>query len=171
VSELEQLAERFGNDCLQAFSAHCRGRLQLARGDARAALGPLRRAFFIWQRIGAPYHEACLQADLATAYEALGDHEGCQAARATATETFELLGAKPDVEALTSASPKTGFGLTPRELEVLRRVAAGKTNKEAAVELGLSERTVDRHVSNIFRKLDVTTRAAATAVALKNALV
>jgi DNA-binding CsgD family transcriptional regulator len=171
VSELEQLAERFSNDCLHAFSAHARGRWQLAGGDARAALGPLRRAFFIWQRIGAPYYEALVQADLATACDALGDREGSQGARDTARKTFELLGAKPDLEALSSTPAKAGFGLTPRELQVLRLVAAGMTNKEAAVQLGLSERTVDRHVANIFRKLDVTTRAAATAAALKHALV
>jgi DNA-binding CsgD family transcriptional regulator len=171
VTELEQLAEQLNNDCLHAFSAHSRGRLHLAGDDALAALGPLRKGFFIWQRIGAPYHEARLQADLARAYDALGDHEGCRTARDTARKTFELLGAKPDLEALNSTSATTGSGLTTRELDVLRLIAAGKTNKEAANELGLSERTVDRHVSNIFRKLDVTTRAGATAAALKRALV
>ena len=70
------------------------------------------------------------------------------------------------------SSPATDcYGLTPRELEVLRRVAAGATNKSIAAELVLSERTVDRHVSNIFAKLRVTSRAAATAYAYEHRLV
>jgi DNA-binding NarL/FixJ family response regulator len=62
-------------------------------------------------------------------------------------------------------------GLTARELQVLSLVAAGQTNKTIASELVLSERTVDRHVSNIFTKLGVSSRTAATAYAYKHQIV
>ena len=95
---------------------------------------------------------------------------------------FVRLGARPDLavlqaleEALDSPAvgrpPRSAHGRTARELQVLRLVAQGKTNKAIAGELGLSEKTVDRHVSNIFNKIDVSTRAAATAYAYEHKLV
>lgn len=88
---------------------------------------------------------------------------------------FERLGAAPDLARIEgmSQSEWSGrpHGLTARELQVLRLVAAGKTNKAVAAELSLSERTIDRHVSNIFNKLDVPTRAAATGYAYRHKLI
>jgi DNA-binding NarL/FixJ family response regulator len=91
-----------------------------------------------------------------------------------ARTVFEELGAGPDLtrvdSLVTSAPSKNSHGLSARQLEVLRHVAGGKTNKEIATELVLSERTIERHVSNIFAKLGVSTRAAATAFAYEHQL-
>jgi DNA-binding NarL/FixJ family response regulator len=158
-------------DVLHAMAARALGALRLAEGDAPGALAPLRAAFETWRRLGAPYLAARVRVDLAEACRALGDLEGaeleCRAARAC----FEKLGARHDLARLGGASaPPAPGGLSARELEVLRLVAAGKTNKTIAAELSLSEKTVDRHVSNIFVKLDVSSRAAATAYAYQHKL-
>ena len=110
---------------------------------------------------------------MSEAYRAFGDEEGTRLELDAARVAFERLGALPDLERvrrLARSGPRDACGLTERELEVLRGVAAGKSNKTMASELGLSERTIDRHVSNIFSKLDVRTRAAATARAYQEAL-
>jgi DNA-binding NarL/FixJ family response regulator len=105
----------------------------------------------------------------------LGDEDSAALELGSARAVFKQLGAVPDVAQVDSLSPTTAdrdtHGLSPRELEVLRFVAAGETNKAIAAELVLSERTVDRHVSNIFTKLRVTSRAAATAYAYEHHLV
>jgi DNA-binding CsgD family transcriptional regulator len=158
---------------LAALAAQGRGRIHLADGDAQAALGPLRRAFWVWQKIGAPYPAARVRVDLGRACETLGD--GARLEREMARAVFEELGARPDLEALASRIPPTApaptHGLTQRELQVLRSVATGKTNKAIARELFLSEKTVDRNVSNIFVKANVASRAAATAWAYERHLV
>jgi ATP/maltotriose-dependent transcriptional regulator MalT len=177
--ELEQTAARLGTDVLGAIAAHARAEICLAEGQAQAAVTPLRRAFGVWQQLGAPYLAARLRMPLARACAMLGDVEGAQLELEAARETFEALGAAPDLAALRALRasfervPKVRgrrFGLTERELQVLRLVAAGKTNKEIARELALAEKTVDRHLSNIFAKVDVSTRAAATAFAYRHAL-
>jgi DNA-binding NarL/FixJ family response regulator len=109
------------------------------------------------------------------ACRAVGDEEGCRLESEAAKQVFRDLGAAPDLASLDAAgnrspSPRP-HGLTPRELEVLRLVASGKTNKAIAAELFLSEKTIDRHLSNIFDKLDVSSRAAATAFAYEHRLV
>ena len=112
---------------------------------------------------------------MAMACRAFGDDEGAALELDAARAVFDRLGAAPDLVRLDSlkkdAPPDRPHGLTPRELQVLRLVAAGKTNKAIAAELVLSERTVDRHVSNIFNKLDVPSRAAATAYAYRHKLI
>jgi DNA-binding NarL/FixJ family response regulator len=150
----------------------------LAEGDALTAMGPLRRAFEAWQGIGAPYIAARIRVSLARACRSVGDLEGAELELEAAREVFERLGAAPDLASLSGEVPAAGDrpraaagGLTPRELEVLRLVARGLTNKLIASELFLSEKTVDRHVSNIFGKIGVTTRAAATAFAYEKKLV
>jgi DNA-binding NarL/FixJ family response regulator len=109
------------------------------------------------------------------ACRALGDEEGARLDLDAARALFEQLGAAPDLarlDSLTRIAPRGhGHGLTPRELQVLRLVAAGKTNRAIAADLRLSEKTVDRHVSNIFTKLDVASRAAATAFAYEHQLI
>ena len=174
-ARLDEIAASFATDVIGALAAQGRGRIHLAEGDAQAALGPLRRAFWVWQKIGAPYPAARVRVDLARACQALGDGEGARMELEAARAVFEELGAVPDLAALgtaTVASPaKPPHGLTQRELQVLRFVAAGKPNKLIARELFLSEKTIDRHLSNIFVKLNVGSRTAATAWAYEHDLV
>jgi len=178
ADELDALATRFGMEALVAMAAHAKGAVALAEGDARTALEALRSAQEAWQGLGAPYVGARIRLLVARAFYALGDHEGAALEIAAARKVFSQLGAAPDVaatDALIAASagaaarpPRAPHGLSTRELEVLRLVASGKTNKAIAGELFLSEKTVDRHVSNIFVKIDVSSRAAATAWAFKH---
>jgi ATP/maltotriose-dependent transcriptional regulator MalT len=173
--ELEAIAAALGTEALVALAAHARAALLLHAEDAQAALGPLRRAFFVWQTMGAPYAAAKVRVDLARACEALGDGEGAALERAAARATFSELGAALDLANLAPApralNPARAHGLTERELQVLRLLATGGTNKAVAQKLGLSEKTVDRHVSNIFGKLGVASRAAATAYAYEHGLI
>jgi DNA-binding NarL/FixJ family response regulator len=174
-AELDQLSERFESEVLAAIAAHARGSVLLARGEAGRALDALRPALAEWQRECAPYLAARVRVSVGLACRALGDEDGAALELAAARKVFEELGAKPDLARLPAASvPERGErpdGLTARELEVLGLVAAGKTNKVIARELFLSEKTVDRHVSNIFLKLGVSSRAAATAYAYTHKLV
>ncbi|HEY7371973.1 MAG TPA: LuxR C-terminal-related transcriptional regulator [Polyangia bacterium] len=173
--ELERIAADFGTDVLGAMAAHARGAVALAEGQPGAALEPLRRAFRIWHQVGAPYIAARLRVLLSRASRALGDRDTAALELDLAREVFERLGAAPDLGALRagdgSGAAGTPGNLSRRELEVLRLVASGKTNKSIAKQLFLSEKTVDRHVSNIFAKANVTSRAAATAFAYQHGLV
>ena len=112
---------------------------------------------------------------MAIASRNIGDDDTAELELSTARRTFERLGAVVDaarVDDLTRhATPKRLGQLTKRELEVLSLVATGKTNRAIAAALRLSEKTVARHVSNIFTKLDLSSRAAATAYAYRNRLV
>jgi DNA-binding NarL/FixJ family response regulator len=109
------------------------------------------------------------------ACRALGDEDGAGLELAAARSAFQRLGATPDLERIdqliTHGAPKNRQRLTPRELQVLRLVAGGETNRAIAAQLCISEKTVDRHVSNIFTKLDVSSRAAATAFAIRHNLI
>jgi len=173
-AELTETASRFDAEVLGAMAAHARGAMCLADRDPRGALAPLRDAFEVWQRVGAPYLAARVRVLLAEACQAAGDHEGAALERDAARTVFTELGAAPDLARLEAlAHPTRGerpHGLTPRELEVLRLVAAGGTNKAIAKQLFVSEKTIDRHVSNIFSKLNVPSRAAATAYAYEHEL-
>lgn len=173
VRELEALAQRHRTDALQPMAAQARGAWALAAGDAAAALAALRGAFQAWQSVGAPYEAARVRVLISQACRSLGDEDAFRLERAAAMAVFEQLGARPDLERLAQPDPAAGakYQLSARELQVLRLVAAGKTNKEIAAELHLSNRTVDRHVGNIFGKLDVPSRAAATAYAWRHQLV
>lgn len=173
--ELEEIAACFHAGVLDAMTAHARGAVELAEANAQAALGSLRHAWHAWQQIGAPYEIARVRALAGLACRVLGDDEGGELEMEAARAAFEGLGAAPDLARIASlmqtASSSPSHGLTARELQVLRLVAAGKTNRAIATELFLSERTIDRHVSNIFVKLDVPSRAAATAYAYEHELV
>jgi DNA-binding CsgD family transcriptional regulator len=173
--ELEDIARSFDTGVPDAIAAQARGAVDLAEGDAQAALGSLRRAFEVWQRIQAPYAAARVRVLIGVACRALGDEDGADLEFDAARSIFEHLGAAPDlarIDSLTKgvASSNT-HRLTPREVQVLRLVAAGKTNAAVAAELFLSERTVERHLSNIFTKLDLSTRTAATAWAYEHGLI
>jgi DNA-binding CsgD family transcriptional regulator/tetratricopeptide (TPR) repeat protein len=163
--ELRETAHTFDSDVLRAVVAQTDGAIALADGDARAALDPLRYAFEQWQRLEAPYEAARVRVLLGQACRALGDEETATLEHKAARSEFARLGARPDLARLdapsASAKPTPGHPLTARELQVLRLISSGCTNKEIATELCLSERTIDRHVSNILNKLDAPTRGAA----------
>ena len=173
--ELQEIAQSFHTAVLDAMAAQARGELELAEGDAQAALDSLRRAWTVWQQIEAPYLAARVRVLVGRACRALGDDEGCALEIEAARAVFEQLGAAPDlarIDALMRGGPPAHpHGLTPRELQVLRLVATGKPNKAIANELFLSKKTIDRHVSNIFDKLDVASRSAATAYAYEHKLI
>jgi DNA-binding CsgD family transcriptional regulator len=171
--ELQALADAFDTDVLRAVAAQTQGALALARGDATAAVGPLRLAFDLWERLEAPYEAARVRVLAGEACRALGDDEAAVLSVEAARSVFLRLEARPDLARLdTALAPAPPPGpLTRRELEVLRLIAAGHTNKGIAGALCLSERTIDRHVSNILGKLDVPSRAAATAYACDHKLI
>ena len=173
--ELEDVARSFDTGVPGAMAVQARGAVELATGDAQAALGSLRHAFDVWQRIEAPYAIARVRVLLGVACRALGDEDGAALEIDAARSAFRRLGALPDLARIDAlASPFRScraHGLTPRELQVLRLVAAGETNKVIARKLSLSEKTIDRHVSNILNKLGVPTRTAATAFAFQRKLV
>jgi DNA-binding NarL/FixJ family response regulator len=135
----------------------------------------LRRAARAWQELDAPYDVARARELVGLACRAVGDEEGAALELEAARLTYEELGAARDLARLCALGHGEGVqgahGVTARELEVLRMVAAGRTNKAISAELVLSVRTVDRHVSNIFAKLGVSSRAAATTYAHEHGLV
>ena len=145
--------------------------VELAEGDARAALGSLRSAFAAWHRLQVPHAAACVRMLIGLACRTLGDEETAGLELGAARVAFQQLGAAPDLARLDScqsrASSPQRWHLTPRELQVLRQVAAGKTNRAIAADLSLSERMIDRHVGNLLTKLDVPSRAAAAAYAYR----
>jgi DNA-binding NarL/FixJ family response regulator len=148
----------------------------LARGEGVTALSSLRAACGAWNELDAPFEAASTRVLLAAAYDLLDDSDAAVRERVAARACFERLGAVAALRALDTdsdiAAPHdTAHGLSPRELEVLELVAAGMTNRDIAGELFLSEKTVARHLSNIFTKLGISSRAAATAYAYEHDLV
>jgi len=175
--KLEALAADLDTDVVSAMAGHAAGAVRFAEGDGSSAIEPLRRAFRTWQKVGVPYLAARARLLLGRAFLCLGDRDGAALELEAAREVFQSLGAAPDtaeVDAIsvTGAVQRSDAPcLTPRELEVLRLVARGKTNKAIAAELRLSEKTVEHHVSHILTKLDVPTRAAATAYGYEHNLI
>ena len=170
LSELETTAATFGTASLRAAEQSTRGRLLLADGDPAATV-VLRQAVESWHGLGIPYEEATARTLLGQAMRAAGDERAATASFDTATRLFEQIGARLDArEALSESKPVLPAGLTEREAEVLRLVAGGLTNNEIATELFLSPKTVSRHLSNIFTKIGVSSRASATAFAVENHL-
>jgi DNA-binding CsgD family transcriptional regulator len=173
--ELEETAAGTESAMLGAIAARVRGAVELAEGDAGAALVSLRHAWQVWQELEAPYEAARARVFLGLACRALGDEDSAVLELGAARSVFEQLRASPDVERVDShlrrAPAADMHGLSPRELEVLRLVATGKTNREIASVLVVSEHTVARHVQNIFSKLGVSSRTAATAFAFERDLV
>jgi ATP/maltotriose-dependent transcriptional regulator MalT len=159
---------------LEAIAARVQGSVELAEGDARAALAALRRSSRLWQELDAPYEVARVRILIGLACRALGDEGVATMEIEAARGAFEQLAAAPDLtqlDSLTEVSPRDSHGLSARELEVLRLVAAGKSNREIATALVVSEHTVARHLQNIFSKLGVSSRTAATAFAFQHELV
>jgi DNA-binding CsgD family transcriptional regulator len=175
ANELTALAAGLDSALLDAVAAHATGGVLLAEGDAKLAVTELRRAWTACQELDAAYDAARVRVLIGLAYRALGDRDTAAMELDAARWVFRQLGATPDgvrVESLIrEAASRSAGGLTPREVEVLRLIAAGKTNRAIAVDLFLSERTVDRHVSNIFSRLGLSSRAAASAFAVEHDLV
>ena len=174
-SELGELAAEYESALLQAMAAQALGTVELAAGDPGAALVSLRQALHAWLELEAPYEAASTRVLVAQACQALGDLDAFTRELEAARNVFEDLQAVPDlarVDALTGgAETDARHGLSPRELEVLRLVATGKSNREIAGALVISEHTVARHVQNIFAKLGVPSRTAAGAFAFEHDLV
>ncbi|MDZ7676367.1 MAG: LuxR C-terminal-related transcriptional regulator [Acidimicrobiales bacterium] len=180
--ELEQLAVAAASTMLRTIAAQTRGSVLLAGGDAKTALGPLRDALEAWQELDAPYEVAQVRVLIAAACHQLDDSDRaaleCDAARvvfdalgaASALARLEELASSQTDTARSSTVEGRAVTITDRERDVLRLVAAGHTNKSIAAELAISEKTVERHLGNIFTKLDVSNRAAATAHAYDHGL-
>jgi DNA-binding CsgD family transcriptional regulator/tetratricopeptide (TPR) repeat protein len=173
--ELEAIASQTDIDMHRAWSTYARGVVDLADGLPAAAIPSLRDAFKLWQALGVPHEMARTRTSLARALLAVGDEDTASLEFEAARLTFADLGATPEMLEVDSVSGAREFGkthdMTPREVEVLRLLTTGDTNRSIAEKLVLSERTVDRHVSNIFAKLGVSTRSAATSHAYRHRLV
>jgi DNA-binding NarL/FixJ family response regulator len=174
ADELAKIAANLDAPLPRAVAAGARGAVLLAGGEARDALAALRQAWSAWQELEAPYEAARVRVLIGLALRELGDDDTAAMELDAARWVFRHLGAAPDlarVEALSrTAAVRAAGGLTARELQVLRLVAAGKTNRAIADDLIISERTVDRHVGNILTKLGLSSRSAATAYAYEHAL-
>jgi DNA-binding NarL/FixJ family response regulator len=168
--ELRELAQQYASPMLDAMVAYADGAVALADDDASSALARLRRAQRLWVELDAPYEVARARELISRACAALGDAESAALELAAARELYEQLGAEPDAARVT-ASSGARHGLSDRELEVLRLVASGKSNREIASALVISEHTVARHLQNIYAKLGLPSRAAATAFAFEHELV
>lgn len=180
ADELADIARAIDVPMLRAHSAYARGAVLVAAGDARAALPALRDACSTWQELRAPYQAAQSQVLIAAACRRLGDLDGWERELDAARATFTLLGAAPalarvaELAADAAGAERQGAGaggLTGREMQVLGLLATGMTNRDIAAELVISEKTVARHVSNIFAKLRVSSRSGATAYAYEHRLV
>jgi DNA-binding NarL/FixJ family response regulator len=165
LGDLDRIAAGSGAMYLRALAEQCAGAVLLADGDPAGALSRLRTACTLWRDLDAPYEAALTGAAIARACAALGDHDAARMQRSAAQAALDELGATGPMPA-----PAPGHPLSARELEVLRLLATGATNREIARRLVLSEKTVARHVSNIFAKLGLTSRAAATAYAYEHGL-
>ena len=176
VAEFKKTAQHLTTPVIEAELSAVQGALALWEGNPGAALPLLRRAAGTWQDQNAPHERATLNVLIGQACRALGDHDGARLEFSAAHDTFERLGARPDltrlarIVAATDAAPES-HGLTRREIDVLCLIAQGKANRAIANDLHLSERTVHRHVSNILTKLDVDSRTAAVAYAIKHRIV
>lgn len=175
TDELAAAARDHDAPVLHAVAGQAEGAVLLAEGDAAGALGVLRRAWTTWREIGAPYEAARVRVLIGLACRALGDEETAELEFDAARHVFQGLEARLDLERLAAMSQKQSpllpAGLTAREAEVLRLVAAGKTNHEIATVLVVSDHTVRRHLQNIFAKIGVSSRAAATTYAFQHHLV
>ncbi len=172
-SELERLVERYESGMLAAMAAYARGAVALAREDHATALASLRTAAESWRLLDAPYEVARTRELVGLACLSRGDDDTATLEFEAALEAYRGLRAAPDaarVRTHVGGSQASAHGLTPRELDVLRLVASGMSNREVAGELVISEHTVARHMQNIFAKLGVASRTAAVSFAFEHEL-
>jgi len=171
---LAQIAAGLEAPFLRALSAQASGAVLLHEGQPGAALALLRQAGSAWRELEAPYQAARARVQVGLACRALGDEDAAAMELDAARQVFQQLGAVPDIKLVSRLSApvpaETRTGLTVRERQVLGLIATGKTNRAIADELRISEKTVARHVSNIFTKLGLSSRAAATAYAYQHDL-
>jgi DNA-binding CsgD family transcriptional regulator len=174
ANELSKIAADLDTPFLHAVSASATGAVLLAENDTYSALIALRHAWKAWQEIEAPYEAARVRVLIGLSCRELGDEDTAEMELDAAGWVFQQLGATPDLARVEALSRKLTAnlvgGLTERELQVLRLIAAGKTNRAIAADLVISEKTVARHVSNIFTKLELSSRSAATAYAYEHDL-
>jgi DNA-binding CsgD family transcriptional regulator len=173
VRELHEIATAFGCAGMLAISAHAAGSVALAEDDPARAVAAIRPAIDMWTELGASYELARCRVILGEAQRSLGDERSARSELAAACDLFAEIGARPaefDTRRRLGHAESPG-GLTDREIQVLRSVAAGKSNAEVAAELVIAEKTVARHLSNIFTKLGVSSRTAAAAFAFEHGLV
>ena len=175
ADELSVISQRYDAPLLHSTSSRANGVVLLAEGEARRAMSDLRRSWEIWCELDAPYEAARTQVFMAQACAMMDDCDAARLELELACEVFQKLGAAHDFSRTRAISARTiakgESPLTAREVEVLKLIASGKTNRGIATALNISEKTVARHVSNIFNKLDLSSRAAATAFAYENQLV
>jgi DNA-binding NarL/FixJ family response regulator len=171
ATELAQVAETYPSEGFLAWAALATGVVLVERGQPAQALDPLRSALSRSEVMGARYDAATARAVLGRALSAMGDHQSAALELAAAREAYALLGAVPRLAELnTTATVSLPGGLTPREAEILAAIAEGLSNREVAGRLVISEKTVARHLANIFTKLDVSSRTAAAAWAYQHGL-
>jgi ATP/maltotriose-dependent transcriptional regulator MalT len=172
AEELASLASSIGAPALAAAAAQALGAVELAAGDASGALPYLRKAHQLWAQASAPYDGAVARLLVGRNLLALSDASSAERELTAARTVFRQVGAAPmaDLASALLAPASLPGGLTAREVEVLRLVASGRSNPQIAAELVLSEKTVARHLSNIFGKLDVGSRTAAAAYAFEHGL-
>lgn len=169
ASELSEIARDAGTPFLAAASAHASGAVLVADGDLAAAAIALRQACEIWRDLDVPYEHAQSCQLLALVCQRRGDLEGHRLEREAARTLLGRLDASPGPGGV--AAPQAAGALSDRELQVLRLLAEGRTNRAIAETLFISEKTVARHVSNIFNKVGVSSRTSATAWAFQHHLI
>lgn len=178
ADELRTIADTSPSEVLRAMSAHAVGAALLGEGEPAGALGHLRAAHRTWTRMHLPFETARTSVLLGLGCLSLGDHASAEIAFDNAASIFVTLGARPDADRLRALRPSAASssgaevdaGLSAREVEVLAHVAAGRTNREIAAALTISQHTVGRHLENVFAKLGVNSRAAAIAYAYEHGL-
>jgi DNA-binding CsgD family transcriptional regulator len=174
ANELRMLAAELNARYVSALAERCTGAVLLAEDDPRAALGALRQAWSTWRELDAPYEAARVRVLIGLACRALGDGDGADMELDAARSALHQLDAAPELALVESLSGRRSVvaagGLSAREVEVLTLIATGKTNRAIADDLFISEKTVARHVSNIFIKLGLSSRSAATAYAYEQGL-
>jgi ATP/maltotriose-dependent transcriptional regulator MalT len=169
--ELSAIAAAFGNSAFQAMAAYATASVELISGHDQEALGHARESCHLWSEIGAPYEAARARVLIARALRQLGDEDSAASELGIARRAFAELGAAPAAQEVDRLLRRERpGGLTEREVEVLRLVAEGRSNTDIARALVLSQKTVERHLSNIFTKLDVQSRTAAAAYAHEHGL-
>jgi DNA-binding CsgD family transcriptional regulator len=175
ADELTTIANDYGSPLLRAMAVHANGAVLQAFGEDRAALKELRQAAALWQELGAPHELGKARVLAALACRVLDDCDSADLELDAARQLFRQLGAAPDLERVDRLFPAVSLNsegrLTAREVEVLRLIARGDTNRAVANALAISEKTVARHMSNIFTKLGLSSRAGATAYAYQHKLV
>lgn len=171
MEELTVISQDFGCPALRAAAAYSAGCVHLDTGEYARALPELRQSWQLWAGLDAPYEAARARVMIGRVFREMGDDDSATAELTTARSTFTELDAQPCLQEVDRLLPRNlPGGLTAREAEVLRLVAAGKSNPAIAAELVLSEKTVARHLSNIFGKINVSSRTAAAAYAFEHQL-